>query len=289
MKLATFFNQKIQYMRWISLFFLSVASLITLSIMIGCTSGLDSIINPPSVHLPEKTIEKTPEEKSWGQSVDVVAPADKISVEDKTANIVTEPVEQKRLNINEVIVQDKTGSRFLSNDSFVTRWNILGRFAYNPADFKKNGLGDVLHYEFIQDEKNLTGREPGGKDVNWQLVRFETEKYPGEIDIDRIYKNSGKNSAVYAVTYLHCNQPLNSLILYTGSAGYLKVWVNNKLVHAFNREIRAGKWDQDVVRGIKLQKGYNLVVVKCISVSNDWNFYFRLATEDDIPLKFMPL
>jgi len=257
--------------------------------MSGCTSGLDSIINPSSIHLPEKTIKKTPEEKSGNLSVHVVTPTDKENPAAKAENVATEPAEQKRLNINEVIIQDKNGSRFLSRDSFVTRWNILGSFDYNPEDFKKNGLGGVLHYEFIQNEKNLTGRESGGKNVNWQLVRFETEKYPGKIDIDRIYKNSGKHSAVYAVTYLHCSKPLNNLILYTGSAGYLKVWVNNKLVHAFNREIRAGKWDQDVVRGIKLQKGYNLVVVKCISVSNEWNFYFRLATEEDIPLKFMPL
>lgn len=181
------------------------------------------------------------------------------------------------------------GSRFLGKTSFVTRWNLLGPFDYDPSKFLLNGTKSVLHYSFFSKEKDLTGSEKiAKKGVSWQLVRFKSDKYPGEIDLNRVYKIKGKHCAAYAVTYLNCSKALTDLILYAGSSGYLKIWINHKLVHAYDRGPRVGRWDQDAVHGIKLRKGYNLVVVKCVAVDGLWNFFFRLADKKDVPLQFIP-
>ncbi|MDD5727902.1 MAG: hypothetical protein PHV59_04975, partial [Victivallales bacterium] len=166
---------------------------------------------------------------------------------------------------------------------------ILGPLACplitEPSD-PVNGQS-VLHRKLLKNEKELSGSEaiPGMK---WQLARFESPQTPGKINLRDFFKNSPEQSAAYAVTYLQCSETLSQLTLYTGSSGYIKVWLNHQLVHTYDHNEREGKWDQDIIKNIKLRKGYNLLVVKCVATAEDWCFYLRLADADNMPLKFIP-
>jgi len=121
------------------------------------------------------------------------------------------------------------------------------------------------------------------------LARFESPRKPGEINLRSFFKKDKRDNLIaYAVTYLSCDKALSNLTLYTGSSAYIKVWINHQLVHAYDHLKRRGKWDQDVINNIKLRKGYNLIVVKCVALEKDWNFYLRLADAKNIPLKFIP-
>ncbi|MFA6101987.1 MAG: hypothetical protein WCV67_02345 [Victivallaceae bacterium] len=253
----------------------------------GCRSEIkeDKPIAPPAVKQPEKEFSGKHEAAASGSALETLAKV--------TSGMPGGPASGanvKYLNVNNLIVPETEAGRFLSSECFVTRWNILGPFIYDPENYKKTDFAEIVHELFMQEEKSLTGVErTANPNIGWQLARFESSKYPGEIDLRKLFKNQVRHGAVYAVTYLKCTEPMSSLILYAGSSGFLKIWINHKLVHTYNQAVREGKWDQDAINGVKLQQGFNQIVVKSVSTGGeDWNFYFRLASENDLPLKFRP-
>jgi hypothetical protein len=251
--------------------FLLKSGLAALSIILyGCCSDSSNKFEPP----PKKQVENHYITKDKKQAV-----LNKIEIS-KTA--------VKYRNINEVITNGINGNGFLTNINFVTRWNILGPFPYKAERLAGNKIKSVLHDKLIANEKELTGGEKVKPPLKWQLARFESPKKPGEINLRSFFKDKRDNLIAYAVTYLNCKKELSNLTLYTGSSAYIKIWINHQLVHAYDHVKRKGKWDQDVIKNIKLRKGYNLIVVKCVALEKDWSFYLRIADTKNLPLKFIP-
>ncbi|OGV51464.1 MAG: hypothetical protein A2017_13355 [Lentisphaerae bacterium GWF2_44_16] len=196
----------------------------------------------------------------------------------------TKELSPDKAQLNKILPDtEKQPNRFLSENSFVTKWNILGPFTFADADAKE--INDIIHKEFLEDEKDLDGHQNAPQGTRWNLYNAKEYKNIGEVNIGKLYPADRKNSAVYAVSFLQSPEDLSNLILYTGSKDFIKIWINGKLVHTYNKAPREGVWDQDIVKGIKLQNGINHILVKSAKISNgDWNFFFRLATEDDIPI-----
>jgi hypothetical protein len=258
-----------------SFLFRSGAMALALTIY-GCSHNNENSFEPPQkTHTEKQYITK--EEKKAVPEAKIVL--DKIVIS-KTA--------VKYRNINEVVLNHISGDGFLTNINFVTRWNILGPFAYKTGSPADNKIKSVLHEKLIENEKTLTGNEKVKPPLKWQLARFESPEKPGEINLRTFFKDKRENLAAYAVTYLDSKEELSNLTLYTGSSGYIKIWVNHQLVHAYDHIKRKGKWDQDVIKNIKLQKGYNLIVVKSVALEKDWNFYLRFADAKNLPIKFIP-
>ncbi len=242
----------------------------------GCQSELVEKFEPPPKKQVEKQYITKDKEKTDLAKLPEAAPVlDKIAI--------------KYRNINEVAVNDTKGDGFLASINFVTRWNILGPFPYKAEKMADNKIKSVLHDKMIANEKELTGAEKAEAPVKWELARFESPGKPGEINLRSFFKDKRDNLVAYAVTYLHCEKVFSNLTLYTGSSGYIKVWINHKLVHAYDHVRRKGKWDQDIIKNIKLRKGYNLIVIKCVALEKKWSFYLRLADVKNLPLKFVPV
>lgn len=258
-------------------FLLRSGSIALALIMSGCSHNAQNSFEPPRKKQAEKQYITKEDKKK-----------DILEAKTTSDKIVTSNTAVKYRNINEVVLNHISGDGFLTNINFVTRWNILGPFVYkagNPVDSK---IKSVLHEKLIENEKTLTGSEKVKAPMKWQLARFESPEKPGEINLRTFFKNSLENLAAYAVTYLDCKEELSNLTLYTGSSGYIKIWINHQLIHTYDHSKRKGKWDQDVIKNIKLQKGYNLIVVKCVALENDWNFYLRFADAKNLPIKFIP-
>jgi len=252
--------------------FLLKSGFAALAIMIyGCYSDTDEFEPPPKKQVEKQYITKDKKKAA------PLTPAIEIS---KTA--------AKYRNISKVVTNGINGNGFLANINFVTRWNILGPFTYKTKKSDDNKIKSVLHDKLIANEKKLTGGEKVKAPLKWQLARFESPRKPGEINLRKFFKDKRDNLAAYAVTYLDCKNELSNLTLYTGSSGYIKVWINHQLVHAYDHIKRQGKWDQDVIHNIKLRKGYNLIVIKCVALEKNWNFYLRLADANNLSLKFIP-
>lgn len=189
-------------------------------------------------------------------------------------------------NLNKLILPEENTSRFLSSDSFVERWKVLGSFSFSLEDVKT--ANEAIHKEFIPNEQNLTDAFPAPKGVFWKYYKFKNEKPVGIVDLNKLFGNGEKREkdvAAYAVTVLDSPKELDNLILYTGGSDFIKVWINGTLVHAYNKEPRKGDIDQDAIKGVKLAKGLNHVVVKVVKVSGEWSFFFRFATENNIPIR----
>jgi hypothetical protein len=258
----------------------------------GCGIVSQDKIEPPAKKQTEEEYitkpEKTSKESGLDSKILTVKPSEKKS-EEKEMKTQVFKTHAKYRNINEVVLNGSSGSGFLESDNFVTRWNILGPIAYKAEKLSDGKIKSVLHSEPFPDEKKLTGSEKNDFSLNWQLARFESPASPGEINLRDFFKNENKYLIAYAVTYLKCEERLTGVSLYTGSSGYVKVWINHQLVHAYDHMDRVGKWDQDVIKNIELNKGYNLIVVKCVAIDKGWNFYLRFADTGNQPMKFIPL
>ncbi|OGV50587.1 MAG: hypothetical protein A2X49_12350 [Lentisphaerae bacterium GWF2_52_8] len=175
--------------------------------------------------------------------------------------------------------------RFLNDAAFLTKWNVLGPFAVNSEEFPADKAQECIHKEFMPDEKNLDGLQNAPSGSWWQVMQFKGASAPGEVDLTKLYKGEPQRAAAYAIAYLLSPEDLGELVLYAGGSDFIKIWLNGKLVHTYNREPRSAHWDQDVIEGVQLNKGYNLVIVKTLSLdARNWSFYFRLTDKDGLPV-----
>ena len=257
-------------------FFLRSGSIALALIIYGCAHNTENTFEPPQKKQSEKQYITKEKKKDIPETKTV------------SNKIVISKTAVKYRNINEVVMNHVSGDGFLTNINFITRWNILGPFAYKTEKYADNKIKSALHEKLIENEKTLTGNEKVKAPLKWQLARFKSPEKPGEINLRTFFKDKREKLTAYAVTYLDCKEEFSKLTLYAGSSGYIKIWINHQLVHAYDHIKRKGKWDQDVIKNIKLQKGYNLVVVKCVALEKDWNFYLRFADAKNLPIKFIP-
>ncbi len=169
----------------------------------------------------------------------------------------------------------------VDDSRFVTKWNLLGPFTFADTDFGGDPQTAAADKEFMPNEAALDGTQetPAGSTATWKLNDFRNGAAIGIVDLDSFY-NATDHAAVYAVAYLLAPDDITNAKLLVGSDDYIKVWINGKLVHTYKTERRAGEADQDTVSGITLKKGLNRVVVKCVDVVLDWNFFLRFTDKD---------
>ena len=175
-------------------------------------------------------------------------------------------------------------SRFLSNESFVTKWYLLGPFSISAGlDVPSS---ELLHREIIDHEKDLSTATSDAGGVKWRKFAASKNASMGCVDASSVIAGKEVPSAIYLYTEISSPQDLPELIMHTGSACYIKIWINGNLIHAYNREPRKDDMDQDTIKGITMKKGRNSILMKCVNISGDWSFYIRLSSSGDIPLAF---
>lgn len=168
---------------------------------------------------------------------------------------------------------------FLNEHSFIMSWYLIGPFQFRSTADRP--AGRAIHHEFMSPEKI-----PPLHSYAWRFSGGIGEKNLGDIDLNRIFGTAASDTAAYAVTLLWAPEELHELQLLTGSDDYIKVWINGRLVHTYNMAARTGRIDQDKVPYVRLNQGYNLIVVKVVNIDRDWDFFFRLADGDGSPIEF---
>lgn len=212
----------------------------------------------------------------------------KVAVVPKTQPALKPSVSAPEVRHNEalkLILPGPGSSRFLSQESFITTWFLLGPFSIPGG--RNIPSQDLIHKEIVDHEKGLNTAisDVGGR--KW--MKFVAPQNAQMGCVDASSPAAGNNeypSTIYLYTEIDSPQDLPGLIMHTGSSCYIKVWINGNLVHAYNREPRKADMDQDTIRGISFRKGVNAVLVKCVNVSGDLSLYMRLSAEGDIPLTF---
>ncbi|MCC7147101.1 MAG: hypothetical protein IT443_11705 [Phycisphaeraceae bacterium] len=185
--------------------------------------------------------------------------------------------------ISDLMPLQADASPFLAEEHFVVKWVVLGPFKYKDGDFSGNEQQGAADHEFMPGEAELDGTQGAPEGMKWEEKLFKASAQAGQVDLEGHYGTMDYATA-YAVGYLYCEEAMEGVKIYTGSDDYIKVWLNGKLVQSYNTKRRGSDWDQDEAVDLKLEKGYNRVVVKVVDVVGGWDFYFRVADKDDNPI-----
>jgi len=171
----------------------------------------------------------------------------------------------------------------LDEQYFVRDWLVLGPYQYDAAKFggERGGQG-ATDVAFVKDESALTPKE--GASVEGKV--WKRYKSGDRVDLDSFY-NAIDYAVAYLGTYVYSPAEVKDCILYIGSDDYVKVYINEKLVHTYKEKRRAAEKDQDKVTGITLKKGWNKIVVKVVDVVIDWAIYLRFADSNGNPMKVL--
>jgi len=188
---------------------------------------------------------------------------------------------------SEMVYPAKTGLFAIGERNFVTHWLVLGALSFDASQFQGDQQQDATDHEFVKDEGALDGSQPAPKGAAWQAKHFTPGAGgdAGQIDLDALYGGIDY-AAAYAVAWVRCDKELADLKLCVGSDDYVKVWINGSCVHTYKDKRRASDWDQDVIEGVTLKKGVNRIVVKCVDVVVNWDFYLRFTDAKDKAVVF---
>jgi hypothetical protein len=167
--------------------------------------------------------------------------------------------------VSTLVMPAAGASPFLTEANFVTNWLVLGPFTFGEGDFGGDQQTAAANKEFMPNEGDLDGTQEAPAKTKWQEKQFKEGAQAGAVDLDALFGGID-HAAAYCVANLDCPEDLKDAKMLTGSDDYIKVWINGKQVHSYNKERRGSDWDQDTVKGIELKKGMNRVVVKCTDV-----------------------
>lgn len=202
----------------------------------------------------------------------------------KLAEETTAKPEKKTKIPVKLIPPDQETSPFLTNDSFITDWHVLGPFKFTETDFGGGMQNNSIDKEFVTGEEELDPSYAAPKGSEWKSIIAPGARNAGEVDFDSIYGNIDYSTA-YAVTFIDMPCDMDGISLRVGSDDYVKVWINGKIILTYNKECRASDWDQNIVKGITLKKGLNRIVVKCVDIVDGWSMYVRLTGRDGLPFR----
>lgn len=156
-----------------------------------------------------------------------------------------------------------------SSRRFVDEWNIIGPF--DAPDM--NYLQTVYPPEKEIDlNRNYLGKD--GKEVSWQKIKSEES---GAVWLHSLLAPRERTVA-YGLSYVHSPRTMKTEML-VGSDDGVRVWLNDRLVHT-NPAYRGAYPDQDKVM-VKLQKGWNKVLIKVLQGGGGWGYYLRFVDPEE--------
>ena len=162
----------------------------------------------------------------------------------------------------------------------IKQWLVVLPFPFDGRDGSR-----ALQDEQVAQESQLrphVGQRMriGGDELAWQAVQLEDYK----MDFRRLAGRERTEWCVaYAVAYIQSEASQNGVLLKVGSDDQSKVYLNGRLVYQC-MEPRGYRVDQDVVAGLELKAGLNVLVFKVVNELMGWQGSVRLTDCDGKPL-----
>lgn len=171
-------------------------------------------------------------------------------------------------------------------EGFIRYWLVLGAI---PADKEMSGAVEVAR-EQLPNEAGLKPKvdervKVKGKEYAWQ--RYKSPDF--QIDFRKACEGQkGDDVTAYAVAYLSCDEEMPGLKLLLGSNDHSRVYVNGKKVFQQDKS-RTMERDQNVVEGVTLKKGQNIVIFKVVNEKNLWLGCLRFMDRNGTPIRHLQL
>ena len=162
----------------------------------------------------------------------------------------------------------------------IKEWLVLGPIAFEG----RNGAA-ALAREQVPGQAQVRARagdrvKVGTGELVWTVLRLEDYL----IDFNQILGEVTEYSVVYAVCYIHSEMEQTGLLLKVGSDDQAKVYINGKEIYR-RQEGRSYVPDQDVVAGVDLGAGVNVLVFKVVNEGLDREGSIRFIDAAGQPVK----
>jgi WD40 repeat protein/serine/threonine protein kinase len=154
----------------------------------------------------------------------------------------------------------------------IKQWLVL-----LPIPIKSGNGAQALEDEQVVQESQLrpvTGqRSKAGKDeLIWRAVQQDDFL----LDFNQLAGGVTPSSVTLAVSYLHSETAQTNLVLRVGSDDEARVYLNGKRVYQWESS-RSYDPDEDVVAGVELKAGLNVLVFKVVNETAVWQGSVRLT------------
>jgi hypothetical protein len=166
--------------------------------------------------------------------------------------------------------------------SFLNDWLVLGPVPSGtdlrtPEDNAPNRaqMAAMLRNPFLPNEAALDPAEGaaatvGGKSFRWQRARPSGDA----LDFHQAFGKETQNAVAYAVATVDVPHEMKGVTLLLGSDDAARVWLNGKEVWTVDH-VRGVNPDEDVVTGLTLHAGRNVLVVKVAQGVGGWGLAAR--------------
>jgi hypothetical protein len=205
-----------------------------------------------------------------------------------TAAQVTAWREEERATAERLAAQERERTEAAARDRAVCaqdpgaikRWLVL-----LPIPFEGRDGDQALGAEQVALEGQLRPRagqrvKMGAAEFIWRAV--EQQDY--HLDFNRLAGALTEWHLAYAVAYIRSDSTQSDVVLKVGSGDQCSVYLNGRLVHQWLGE-RLYSADADVVGGLELKAGVNVLVFKVVNEVASWDGSVRLTDPDGNPLK----
>jgi len=178
-------------------------------------------------------------------------------------------------------------SRSSATGGFVRDWLVLGplpvrselRTAVDNAENQAQ-LQRLLQETLVAGEAALDPSEGQEVNVSSTVRRWRRVQTPGDaLDFHQAFGRETQSAVAYAVATVNSPREMKNVTLLFGSDDAAKVWLNGKEVWSVNR-VRGVNPDDDIVSGLTLKEGRNVLVVKVAQGVGGWGVNARFEAAD---------
>lgn len=170
------------------------------------------------------------------------------------------------------------------DEGFIKSWLVLGPVAIDGA------ASEEVDKPLVENEANLSPKagdkvKVKDKELAWKAAKAEDYF----LDFNELFESAGMdNVGVYAVAYVVSPEEKKDVTLLWSSNDQGKAFLNGKELGKFT-EGRSLEKDADKSEGLTLKKGVNVVVLKVINESNNWQGCVRLTDKAGKPMTGLKL
>lgn len=172
-------------------------------------------------------------------------------------------------------------SPYVDEQGYIRQWLVLGSFGGVDRD-------QILSHDFVGGEKKLSPRE--GEELSGKKWKIHTATQ-AFLDLrEALSGETLENVAGYMAIYVHSPRARDIILdtpdmvdLAIGSDDGVRAWLNGEEILT-SHAVRPWLADQEKVKGVKLQKGWNLLVLKISQFEGDWKASARFLTSSGLPV-----
>jgi hypothetical protein len=168
----------------------------------------------------------------------------------------------------------------IDDEGYIRAWLVLAPIALDgESGAEEIDRQQVPNEKDLRPEPGEKTKTPGGPTLRWAPLK--TDQY--FFDLNAALGSVHGSVAAYAVVYLDAAEPKSGLRMLMSSNDQGKVYVNGKelVKSTIGRTLEK---DQDVVDGVTLTTGTNVIVFKVINEGNNWQGALRFTTSDGKPV-----